>query len=193
MKKTQLLIAPVLCLVALATTHASSAVLEGLRFDDSTRVAGSELKLNGLGLRAVFIIKAYVAGLYLNGKATSLQDAMAAPGPKRVQIRMLRDAGSEDFKKALVAGIEKNASEAELVVLRERIRQFEQTIDSIGVARLGDTINLDYVPERGTTLVVNDTVKGTPIRGTDFYNALLGIFLGDNPVDRRLKQGLLGQ
>lgn len=193
MKKTQLLIAPVLCLAALATTHASSAVLEGLRFDDSTRVAGSELKLNGLGLRAVFIIKAYVAGLYLNGKATSLQDAMAAPGPKRVQIRMLRDAGSEDFKKALVSGIEKNASEAELVILRERIRQFEQTIDSIGVARLGDTINLDYVPERGTTLVVNDIVKGTPIRGTDFYNALLGIFLGDNPVDRRLKQGLLGQ
>lgn len=193
MNKTQLLMAPVLCLAALTTTHASAAVLEGLRFDDSTRVAGSELKLNGLGLRAVFIIKAYVAGLYLNGKATSQQDAMAAPGPKRVQIRMLRDAGSEDFKKALVSGIEKNSSEAELVVLRERIRQFEQTIDSIGVARIGDTINLDYVPERGTTLVLNDTVKGTPIRGADFYNALLGIFLGDHPVDRQLKQGLLGQ
>lgn len=185
--------APVLCLALLGATHASAATLEGLRFDDSARLAGSALRLNGLGLRAVFIIKGYVAGLYLSGKAASLQDAVAAPGPKRLQIRMLRDAGSEDFKKALVSGIEKNASEAELVALRERIHQLELTIDTIGVAKLGDTINLDYVPERGMTLAVNDAVKGTAIRGSDFYNALLGIFLGENPVDHRLKQGLLGQ
>jgi hypothetical protein len=193
MKKTSLWIAPVLCLAAWSTPPASAALLEGLRFDDSTRLAGSELRLNGLGLRAVFIIKGYVAGLYLHGKAASLQDAVAVAGPKRLQIRMLRDAGSEDFKRALVSGIEKNATETELLGLRERIRQLEQTIDGIGVARLGDTINLDYVPERGTTLAVNDAVKGTVIRGPDFYNALLGIFLGDNPVDSRLKQGLLGQ
>jgi len=34
---------------------------------------------------------------------------------------------------------------------------------------------------------------GSAIAGQDFYNALLEIFVGDDPVDTRLKKGLLGQ
>ena len=52
---------------------------------------------------------------------------------------------------------------------------------------------LDYVPDLGTTLAVNGASKGAAIAGADFFTAVLGIFVGDNPVDARLKQGLLGQ
>lgn len=182
-----------LCALALGSAPAVAASLEGQRFDDTTRVANSELVLNGLGLRAVFIIRAYVAGLYLSSKAASMEEALAAPGPKRLQLKMLSPASAKDFNHALVAGIRKNASPAELQALQERISQFERTIDALGSTAKGDTINLDYVPQHGMTLAVNGTVRGNPIAGADFYQAVLGIFVGDNPVDKRLKKGLLGQ
>jgi hypothetical protein len=187
------LIAPLTCLTLLASSWAGAATLEGQSFEDGLRLANRELRLNGLGVRAVFIIKGYVAGLYLKEKGSTLQQVAAMAGPKRLQLRMLRSAGPDDFNSALVAGIRKNASEAELARLNERIGQLERTIQAIGTTVAGDVINFDYVPELGTTLAVNGAAKGSVIAGADFYNAVLGIFVGDNPVDVRLKKGLLGQ
>ncbi len=180
-------------LLALTGSPVSAASLEGQRFDDTTRIGNADLVLNGLGLRAVFIIKGYVAGLYLANKAATLEEVLAVPGPKRLQLRMLREASPQDFNNALVAGIRKNATSAELETLQERIGQLERTIAAVGTTVKGDTINLDFVPERGMTLAVNGTVRGPAIPGADFFQAVLGIFVGDNPVDKRLKKGLLGQ
>lgn len=174
-------------------SHASSATLEGLHFDDQVRLANRELRLNGLGVRGIFIFKAYVAGLYLEERTSVGQEAVRHPGPKRLQLRMLMEAGAPDVKKALVDGMRKNVSEAQWAGMAERAAEFSRTIDAIGVARRGDTINLDYVPDRGMTLAVNDVSKGSAIAGQDFYNALLEIFVGADPVDTRLRNGLLGQ
>ena len=179
-------------LLVLAAPPVGAATLEGQRFEDSTQLASQELKLNGLGMRAVFIIKGYVAGLYLIDKASTSQQVSAMIGPKRLQLRMLRAAGPDDFNKALVSGIRKNATEAELAQLNDRIGQLEHTISTIGATVKGDVINLDFVPGLGTTLTVNGAVKGSKIAGADFYEAVLGIFVGDRPVDARLKNGLLG-
>lgn len=178
---------------ALAVAPAAAATLEGLQFEDQARVANRDLRLNGLGVRAVFIFKAYVAGLYLGDKVSTGQEAVRYPGPKRLQLRMIMEIGSEDVKKALVDGMRKNVSEAQWAGMQERAAEFSRTIDAIGVTRPGDTINLDYAPDRGMTLAVNGVPRGGAISGQDFYNALLEIFVGDNPVDTRLKNGLLGQ
>lgn len=186
----------IISVVALATClggAASAATMEGMHFDDSAKLAGSQLQLNGLGMRAVLIIKGYVAGLYLPHKVSTAEEAMAQAGPKRVQIRMLREAGPEVFNKALISGIRKNATEAELVELKDRMGQFERMIEAVGITREGDTINMDYTPGKGMTLSVNGSMQPTVITGADFYNAVLGIFVGAHPVDAKLKKGLLGQ
>lgn len=183
---------PLLCLALLAAPAAQATTLEGQTFDSHVRLGSSELQLNGLGLRAVLVIKGFVAGLYLNGKATSLQEVSALPGPKRLQLRMLRGAAPDDFNSALVHGIRRNATEAEQARLGERIAQLEQKIQSIGSTVKGDVIDFDYVPGRGTTLSVNGAARGPAIAGADFYDAVLSIFVGEHPVDTRLKKGLLG-
>ena len=172
---------------------AAAATLEGAQFDDTTRLAGSQLQLNGLGLRAVSILKGYVAGLYLTRKAGTADEAMAAPGPKRVQMRLLIDAPPQVFNKALISGIRKNASEAQMATLRERTDQFEAMIDAAGSLHQGDVVDLDFVPGKGMTLAVNGKQQRNAIAGDDFYNAVLGIFIGEHPVDAKLKKGLLGQ
>jgi hypothetical protein len=177
----------------LALVPARAATLEGLQFDDQAWLASRELKLNGLGVRGIFFFKAYVAGLYLGEKTPAGQEAVRQPGPKRLQLRMLMEIGANDIKKALVDGMRKNVTEEQWEAMQDRVTQFSQTIDSIGITRRGDTINLDYVPDLGLLLAVNDVRKGPAIKGQDFYNAMLEIFVGDDPVDTRLRNGLLGQ
>jgi hypothetical protein len=177
----------------LAGVGAQAAELEGLRFDDQTQLANQNLKLNGLGLRSVFIIRAYVAGLYLTEKSSSAQDILQNPGPKRLQLRPLMELSSGDIKKALIDGVRKNVGEAQWPTFQERAAALARTIDTIGSSRPGEVIALDYLPGKGLLLSINDSPKGPPVPGADFYAAVLEIFIGNNPVDGRLKKGLLGQ
>ncbi len=180
-----------LCL--LLSWRTGAATLEGQKFDDSIRLSNRELRLNGVGVRTMFFINAYVAGLYLNEKANTATELAVMPGPKRLQLRMLQNAGPDDFNNAMVAGIQKNSSEAEQARLGERLAQLERTIRIIGRTVQGDSITIDYLPEYGTQLSVNGVGQGRAIVGADFFDALLGVFVGDRPVDTRLKKGLLGQ
>lgn len=184
---------PVLVCFAQLATASAAAVLEGQRFDDSTRLAAQELALNGVGVRSILFFKVYVAGLYLPEKTGALRRIAGMSGPKRLQLRMLRKADADDFIEALIEGIEENTSGAELAQLTTRMRQLTQTIRGIGGVAAGDSINFDFVPSVGTSLVINGVKKGAVIEGADFYNAVLRIFVGENPVDDQLKAGLLGK
>jgi hypothetical protein len=64
---------------------------------------------------------------------------------------------------------------------------------TLGEAKTGTTIVIDWLPETGTRLSVGGQGKGRDIAGEDFYRALLKIWLGDKPVQDDLKQALLGK
>jgi len=178
-----------LCVLA---PQASATEIEGVRFDDATRLAGKELQLNGAGLRSVFVIKGYVAGLYLPERARNATVALATRGPKRLQLRLLREVDSATFVKALSEGLRENHSELQMKLLADRVAQLEQTMNLVGTAHRGDIINFDFTPEGGTIVALNGIPRGQAITGEDFYQAVLRIFLGEHPVDRSLKRGLLG-
>jgi hypothetical protein len=179
--------------LVLAGLPARAAILEGQRFDERASVASHELQLNGLGVRAAYIFKAFVAALYLPQRSAEPQDILGQDAPRRLQLRMLMDIPAPEIRKALVRGMRKNVEPHEWDALQPRVDQFARTIDTLGTAREGDTINLDYLPGRGLLLAVNDLPRGPVIAGADFYQALLEIFVGPNPVDTRLKKALLGQ
>lgn len=184
---------PLLLAIGLTLSPAGAAVLEGQRFEERTRLDHHELQLNGLGLRAAYIFKAFVAALYLPEKTAEAQQILDRDVPRRLQLRMLASVDSNEIKKALVRGMQKNANEAEWAALQARAEAFSRTIDTIGAVRQGDTITLDYLPGQGLLLAINEVSRGPAIAGADFYQALLGIFVGQHPVDTRLKKGLLGQ
>lgn len=166
--------------------------LEGQRFDETVQVAAKDLQLNGVGLRTVFLIKAYAAGLYLPERARNAAVVLGMGGTKRLQIRPLREVEADAFIKALNEGIRKNHSEAQITKLNSRLDQLSETLRALGKAQKGDTINFDFAPESGTQISINGATRGKPIPGEDFYQAVLRIFIGDQPVDRDLKRGLLG-
>lgn len=177
---------------AVAGGPARAATIAGVSFEDRIRLAGSELQLNGVGVRAVAWFQGYAAALYLPQRSPSAEAALAVPGPKRVRMKMLVEVESKEFAKAVDKGVRRNNTEAEQAALRERVQRFDRTILEIGVLKKGDVIDLDWLPGRGFVLAVNGRERGEAIAGEDMYRAILKIFLGPDPVDKKLKAGLLG-
>lgn len=172
-------------------TAVSAAELAGVRLVDSVTLAGRELKLNGIGLRSVFIVKAYVAGLYVPQRSERAGELIAQRGPRRLAIHLLADTSSARFTKSINNGLRRNHGEAQLAAMQPQIAMLNATLAAIGTAKKGDLVTLDHA-EGNTRIAVNDEFRGEPIPGEDFYAALLRIFLGENPVDDDLKRGLLG-
>jgi hypothetical protein len=173
---------------------APAATLEGQVFPDTVRVAEADLVLNGLGLRQVTFLnlKGYAAGLYLPHKMRTTQEVLAYNGPKRVQMRMLLGASTNEFIKGFDGGIKKHVTPEELAALKPRMDTFDGLLRELNKVKPGDTVDLDYLPGKGLVLRFNGAAQGQPIPGADLYDALLQIFIGDRPVDAGLKTGMLG-
>jgi hypothetical protein len=170
-----------------------AAELEGVNLEDRIRVDGQELQLNGLAVRMRFIFQVYVAGLYLPAKATLAKAAIESEGPKRIILVMLRDASAEQFVESIEAGMRANNSEAQIAEVKAQMDQLMAMIRAVGQSKKGARIVLDYAPsEGGTTLFVDGVAQGKPMAGEAFYQVLLRIWLGDDPVQRDLKEALLG-
>jgi len=175
-----------------AATPAAAVTLENQTFPAQANVAGTPLQLNGVGLRAAFVYKVYLAGLYLPAKAANGADAMAQPGPKRVQVRMLMDGPSDEFAKAFTGGIAKRTPADQVAAMKDRIAAFDRTLRGVGKVRKGDVVDLDWLPSEGLAMRINGKPVGTPVPGADLYAAMLNIFVGDRPVDAKMKAGMLG-
>ena len=164
-----------------------------MKLEDRIRVDGQELQLNGLAVRRQFIFKVYVAGLYLPARATAARAAIESKGPKRIILVMMRDATAEQFVDAIEAGMRANNSEAQIAAVKPQIDQLMAMIRAVGQSKKGARIVLDYAPsDRGTTLFVDGVPQGKPMAGEAFYQVLLRIWLGEDPVQADLKEALLG-
>ena len=183
-------------LVFLPSANAAQAAepitLEDQTFPADARVAGTALQLNGVGLRAAFIYKVYLAGLYLPAHAATGQEVFAQSGAKRLQVRLLMDGPSDEFAKAFTGGIARRTPADQAAAMKDRIAAFDRSLRSVGKVSKGDVVNLDYAPGVGMTMTVNGKPVGAPVPGPDLYAALLAIFVGDRPVDAKMKAGMLG-
>lgn len=178
--------------IAASAAPGHARQVEGQTLAEQQLLGGTLLELNGVGVRAVAWLKGYVAGLYLTRKCRTAAEVVGAPGPKRLQLRMLQNVAADEFAKAFDRGVRRHASDAELERLQARMADFEQIVRSVGRVRKGDVIDVDYVPTAGTTMAINGRVAGPAIAGGDFHAALLQVFVGEKVTDPGLRVGLLG-
>ncbi len=168
--------------------------LEGVQLEDRVEVDGQALELNGMALRTRLVFKVYVAGLYLPQKVTSAQSAIEGAGAKRMVLVMMRDASADQFCESIEGGLVNNNSEAEVDLVRPQTEALFAKIRAVGTARTGMRIVLDYSQSAAaTTLFIDGAAQGGPMRGPDFFRALLRIWLGEHPAQPDLKRALLRQ
>jgi hypothetical protein len=180
-------------LAAFSLPAQASVDVNGYKFEDTAKVAGKDLKLNGAGMRTKFVIKVYAAGLYLPEKKTAVVDILKQDGPRRVTLQMARDISSEDFGKAFMDGLNENVDRAEKQKIVSQLSKIGELFASVDGLKKGDVLHLDWIPGTGTQAELNGKKLGDAIPDINFYNAILRIWLGDKPVDRSLKPALLGE
>jgi hypothetical protein len=186
------LLTTILLTAAIALPAAAAVDVNGYKFDDTTSVAGKELKLNGAGMRTKVIIKVYAAGLYLADKKTTMADIATLEGPRRMKLIMARDLSSDSFGDAFMEGLKENTSVAERNTLAPQVNKFGQMFAAVPGLKKGDVMQIDWIPGVGTQCELNGKKVGETVPDVAFYNALLRIWLGEHPADRSLKPALLG-
>jgi hypothetical protein len=177
-----------LSLSLVCVVQASAAVVEGVSFPPEYSAEGKSLALNGAGLlRWKWVIKAYVAALYLGAGAQAEQ--VFEDVPKRLEIEYFHGIEAADFGKATLDRIRLNVSAEEFERLRPRIDVLNAFYLDV---KPGDRYALTYLPGRGTELALNGRPLGS-VPGADLARALFAIWLGKVPIDDSLKRALLDE
>ena len=179
------------CCLGLCCAIATAAELSGVFIDDEIKTSSGEtLLLNGIGLREKLWVDVYVGALYLPARSSDVAEILSRPGPWRVQLDFVyKEVDQKKLIKAWREGFEKNQTDETLQKLQPRIDQFYQYFDSSVVAK--EQYAFDYLPPEGVKVSRNQKELGV-IPGEDFKNALLEIWLGNHPADKKLKKGMLG-
>lgn len=175
-----------------ASTWAQTVEVANVKYESAIDLAGQKLQLNGAGVRYKFVVKVYAAGLYLTQKAGTTAEVLAAPGPKRIHIHMLRDIDGNELGKLFTKGMEANVSREEFAKSINGVLKLSEIFASRKQLNNGDSFFVDYVPGVGSTVLLNSKPIGEVIKEPEFFSSLLRIWLGDKPADDGLKDALLG-
>ena len=180
-------------LLAPIAAPAQATEVAGVKFEPSVQVSGAKLQLNGAGVRYKAIFKVYAAGLYLSTKAASPEAALAAPGPKLLQIVMLREIDGNELGKLFTKGMEQNVAREDFSKSIPGIMRMSDVFSTRKKLAAGESFALEWVPGSGTVIIVNGKPSGEPIKEPEFYASLMKIWLGNSPADSMLKEALLGK
>jgi hypothetical protein len=93
-----------------------------------------------------------------------------------------------DFGKAGDEILKRNVDGRTFAILRPRLDRINSLYRDV---KPGDRYALTYVPGVGTQLALNGTEIGV-IDGADFARAYFRIWLGEDPIDIRLRDQLIG-
>ena len=166
-------------------------IVDGIIIPRSIDFQGKKLELSGFGTRSKLWMDVYLQALYLETLSQEA-DKIIANDLDKMAIRIIITSSlvsSGKFTRNFNNGFEKSAKD-KLELLQPRIELFKGFMSEKIVEN--DVFNLMYNPNDQKTYVYkNDVLKGT-VPGLDFKNALFGIWLGNNPVDQKLKKDLLG-
>ena len=179
--------------LSMVSMAANAADIAGVRVEEHIAAPGGQLVLNGAGVRTkLAFMKQYVGALYLTAKKTDPEEIIKTAGAKRVLMHVLAD---EITAKELVASLNNslaaNHIPAELALIESRLRDLNRMMGTVGVLKKGNTVVLDYVPDTGTRISINGEEK-IVIKGEDFFQAMLRIWIGAKPVDGGLRRAMLG-
>lgn len=175
---------------------AATTVIHGIKVEDSAVVGGVPLQLNGAGTRIKAIFKVYVGGLYTSKKVGTLEELLAAPGPKRLSMTFLREIEAGPFGKLLTRGVEDNVAKSEMSKLVPGLIRMSDIFTRYKVLVPGDVVTIDWIP--GTGMVVTVTTKGQAqvqdeaFKEPEFFKAIMSIWFGHSPADYLLKDAMLG-
>ncbi len=175
-------------LFALSTVDLSAGTLANVNLSDTAQVGNTTLVLNGMGLRTKYMVKVYVAGLYVPQKSSDPTAILKPENSRRIVMHFVRDVSKNQLTDGFAESFENNTPDA-AKSLKAEIDHLFAVLDSV---KEGEEIVFTYLAGKGTTIALGDKEKLT-ITTPEFATMLFSVWLGPKPPNASLKKGLLGQ
>src|SRR5579885_2781723 len=173
---------------AIAAAPLATSTLNGVTLPDTAQVGSTTLVLNGMGLRTKYMVKVYVAGLYVPQKSADASTILKSDTPKRIVMHFVRDVSKTQLADGFTESFNSNTPDVART-LKSEIEHFFAVLDEV---KDGENLTLTYVPAAGTSISVAGKEKLT-IVGPAFAEMLFSVWLGPKPPNASLKKGLLAQ
>lgn len=176
-------------LPTIVPTVAQAKVVADVDIAEQATFAEQALVLNGAGVRSKFFMDLYVGSLYLPATANHLDSVLEQP---IAVIQLTITSGmitSDKMRSAIEEGFDA-ATDNNIGSIKTDIQHFTQLFADEIVE--GDQFTFVTQKGRGVTSIKNGQLQGE-IAGEAFRQALLKIWLGDNPAQKSLKQDMLAQ
>lgn len=170
----------------LATLINAQTKAGDFQFNDIDTIAGTELMLNGAGLRD----KLYAIALYTDFEVDGVEDAqkiVEKDETMAVTLKILNKMNSDEFNELLRMGLER-ATDGNSYQLEDQIRKLLRILPK--EINKYETFKLIHIKGDGLHVLRNKEELGV-VKNLKFKQALFKIWLGDNPVDEKLKVDLL--
>ncbi len=180
--------AVILFLLVAAAVNLRAGTLAGVTLPDTAQAGSTSLQLNGVGLRTKFMVKVYVAGLYLAQKSSDPNAILKPDTPKRIVMHFVRDVSKTQLTDGFAESFHNNTPDAEKALKSDIDRLFA----ALGPVKDGEEITFTYLPEKGTSVQLAGKETLT-IEDAAFADMLFSVWLGPKPPNAALKKGLLGQ
>ncbi len=178
-----------LALTLLFSGLSNAAELKGIQVDDTLKYEDQAFVLNGLGLRLAtfFNIKVYVAGLYLPVKSQKADEILSQSGTKVLDMHMMRDLSQSKLSGAIMDGFKKACVQDECKMFLKQAEEFAALQPEVKEGQ-----RLRYIFSTADIKIFLDDTKLGEVKSTGFGTIMLKIWIGNNPPNKELKEGLLG-
>ena len=150
----------------------------------------AKLVLNGSGVRTKYFISLYVEALYLKEKSIDANAILDSKDPMAVRLHLTSAmVTNKKIIEAITNGLRKTCTancNAVQSKMDEMITFFTNEL------KPDDYIDLIYNPDVDSTFVNLNGATIGKVQGFEFKRALFGIWLEEKPVNKALKNRLLG-
>lgn len=210
----QKIIVTLLALVLSLGGLSAQTTISGVKLPAKLGFSGTTRELNGAGTRTKYFVKVYVGALYLKEKTKDAQAIIDADKPMSIRLQIISSMLTNEV---MVKYIREGFSRS----LAGKIEPYKEHIDLIcevfssEPTKVGDVYDIHYTPGVGVSaskngkpyifkalkdkmgrpyaIVLKYTKNGQDaLPGLGFKKGLFGIWLSKDPVDPKLKDGMLG-
>src|SRR5947207_3438648 len=177
-----------LALLYLSGSNSAAAEISGVKLPDQVTLEGKTLKLNGTGLRQATILKVnvYAAGLYLQSPSGDGETIANADQPKSIEMVFMREVSAKQMADAFQEGFEKNCV-ADCAKLKPDLIKLQGLMKDM---KKGDTMAYHFLSD-GVEVMIRGQKAGA-VGDKAFSHQLIRCWIGKNPPNAGLKEGLLG-
>lgn len=160
--------------------------MHGVRFEPTFEQEESSMSLRGVALKRVFLARAFVAGFYLEEEVPS--EHVFEDVSKRIEVEYMVSIPEDKLSRYTETLMKKNSTPEEYDAFSDKLQLMRQYFVDL---EPGDRYALTYIPGMGTRFDYNGHFVGV-IPGKTFADSLFSTWVGEKPMDYRIKRQILG-